>query len=139
MTEYRAVIELRPTHAPGHCNLGNLHEELGDLKAAEAGYRTALHHDAHLPSAHAQLATLLRGKLPEEDLAALQRLLGRPHLALGSAWPCTSAWPTSSTAAASTPKAADHVQRGNELCQTIWRQQGQAYDPRCPSRASSIG
>ena len=129
MTEYREVIRLRPSFAPGHCNLGDLLEELGDLKAAEACYRTALRHDPELPTAHAQLATLLRGKLPEADLAALHRELARPHLPVGKRLALHFGLAHVLDGRGDYDGAAENLRQGNDLCQTLWRAQGQSYDP----------
>ncbi len=130
MAAYREVIRLRPTFALGHCNLGNLLEELGDLSAAEDSYRTALHCDPDLPAAHVQLATLLRGKLPDEDLNALRQLLGRPHLAIGKRLALHFGLAHVLDARGDYPAAAEHMRQGNTLCQTLWRHQGQSYDPQ---------
>jgi tetratricopeptide (TPR) repeat protein len=68
--------------AAAHMSLGSLHEEQGDLTRAEACYRTALRLQPDFAMPHARLATLLRGKLPDADLAALQERLADPQLAL---------------------------------------------------------
>jgi tetratricopeptide (TPR) repeat protein len=71
----RSALQLRPDLALAHVNFGALHEKLGDLPAAEASLRAALPDpDASAP-ALARLATLLRGKLPEPDCAAIEARL----------------------------------------------------------------
>ena len=50
---------------------------------AEAAFRTALRLQPNFPIPHARLATLLRGKLPDADLAALEQRLADPELAQG--------------------------------------------------------
>jgi tetratricopeptide (TPR) repeat protein len=127
---YRTVSQLRPSFAPGHCNLGNLLEELGDLKEAEAGYRTALRFDPELPAAHAQLATLLRGKLPKDDLAGLEEMLARPHLAIGKRLALHFGLAHVLDGRGEYDTAAEHMLQGNALCQELWRKQGQSYDPK---------
>ena len=64
---------------------------------------TALRLQPNFALPHARLATLLRGKLPDADLAALEQRLTDAELAEGRAPGCSSAWPTSSTPAAITP------------------------------------
>jgi tetratricopeptide (TPR) repeat protein len=63
-----------------HFALGGIHEELGDMEAAEAALREAIRLGPRFPAAHARLATLLRGKLPEEDLLVVEELLSDPGL-----------------------------------------------------------
>ncbi len=72
---YDIAIQLQPDFAAAYLNLGGLHEELGDLKAAEEAFRTALQKQPTFALPHARLATLLRSKLPESDLAALEERL----------------------------------------------------------------
>jgi tetratricopeptide (TPR) repeat protein len=72
---YLTAIRLRPEYGQAHLSLGGLHEELGKMTEAEAAFREALRVQPSLPAPHARLATLLRGKLPEDDLVALERRL----------------------------------------------------------------
>ncbi len=53
------------------------------MDKAEAAFRTALRVQPNFPIPHARLATLLRGKLPDEDLAALEQRLADPELPQG--------------------------------------------------------
>lgn len=78
--QYRIALQLAPDSAQVHLNLGGLHEARGEMAEAEAAFRAALRvrPAAHLP--HAQLATLLRGRLPAEDLAALEDRLNDREL-----------------------------------------------------------
>ena len=78
---YDAAIQLQPDFASAFLNLGGLQEELGDLAAAERSFRTALEKQATFALPHARLATLLRSKLPEADLAALEERLKDDKLA----------------------------------------------------------
>jgi len=78
--QYRAAIEADPNWAAAHLNLGGLAEEMGDLSAAEASYREARRINPRFALPYARLATLLRGKLPEGDLAALEDRLADPDL-----------------------------------------------------------
>ena len=50
------------------------------MDRAEEAFRTALRVQPNFPISHARLATLLRGKLPDEDLTALERRLDDPDL-----------------------------------------------------------
>lgn len=80
---YLRAIELQPDSGHAHLNLGGLHEELGEMSQAEAAFREALRLQPAFALPHARLATLLRGKLPEPDLAALESRLADDSLAQG--------------------------------------------------------
>jgi tetratricopeptide (TPR) repeat protein len=73
--QYDAAIQLQPDLGTSYLNLGGLHEELGELKEAEESFRIALAKQPAFALPHARLATLLRGKLPDSDLAALEARL----------------------------------------------------------------
>jgi tetratricopeptide (TPR) repeat protein len=80
---YRSAARLDPSSAGTQLNLGGLHEEQGELPQAEAAFREALRLQPPYALPHARLATLLRGKLPAADRAALQKRLEDPQLAPG--------------------------------------------------------
>jgi tetratricopeptide (TPR) repeat protein len=72
---YRTALRLQPDFPAVYLNLGGLHEELGELAEAETAVRTALRLQPDFVLPHARLATLLGGKLPDADLAALEERL----------------------------------------------------------------
>jgi tetratricopeptide (TPR) repeat protein len=78
---YLAADELEPQSGAPLLNLGWLHELLGEMDKAEAQFRAALERQPNLPIPHARLATLLRGKLPDGDLAALEARLADEDMA----------------------------------------------------------
>jgi tetratricopeptide (TPR) repeat protein len=80
---YRQAVRSLPGSAAARLNLGWLHEELGELNEAEAAFREALRLQPSYALPHARLATLLRGKLPEADRAALEHRLTDPTLGPG--------------------------------------------------------
>lgn len=79
--QYRMALRLRPESGQAQLNLGGLHEELGEMDQAEECFRAALSIQPNFPAPLVQLATLLRGKLPEADQAALQARLADEKLA----------------------------------------------------------
>jgi tetratricopeptide (TPR) repeat protein len=82
MLHYHISEQLEP-NAPGtYLNRGGLHEERGEMAEAEVAFRAALKVQPNFGLAHARLATLLRGKLSDEDFAALETRLGE-NLAKG--------------------------------------------------------
>jgi tetratricopeptide (TPR) repeat protein len=72
---YLAAQRLRPQWVAPVVNLGGVHEELGELAEAEAAFRRALQLQPSYALPHSRLANLLRAKLPESDLAALEKRL----------------------------------------------------------------
>jgi tetratricopeptide (TPR) repeat protein len=78
---YEAAIQLQPDFAAAYLNLGGLQEELGDMAAAERSFRTSLEKQPAYALPHARLATLLRSKLTEADLAALEERVKDDKLA----------------------------------------------------------
>ncbi len=77
---YRAALRFAPDSALVHLHVGGLKEVRGEMVDAEAAFRTALRVQPMAPLPHARLATLLRGNLPEEDLAAPEERLSDPEL-----------------------------------------------------------
>ena len=80
---YETALRIQPDSAAAQLNIGGLSEEQGRMDEAEAAFRTALRVQPNFPIPHARLATLLRGKLPDEDLAALEARLADPELPQG--------------------------------------------------------
>jgi tetratricopeptide (TPR) repeat protein len=77
---YRTALRLDPALGGAQLNIGGVHEEMGELAEAETAFRTALRIQPRFALAHARLATLLRGRLPDADLAALEERLADPQV-----------------------------------------------------------
>lgn len=94
---YRRALELDPTFADAHLNLGRLLHETGDLAGAEGCYRAAIRHDPAGGRGHYNLGVVFedRGRREEAleayeeavrrepDLAAAHFNLSRLHEAAG--------------------------------------------------------
>ncbi len=76
---YRTALRLQPEAVMAHINMGGIYEELGDMAAAEAAYRAAVAIQPNFGLAYARLATLLRGRLPAPDRAAMEERLADPE------------------------------------------------------------
>ncbi len=77
---YDSALRLHPDFPPALISTGGLLEELGKMDEAEERFRRALAiHPGHTLGL-ARLATMLRGKLPQEDLDLLERSTGGPEL-----------------------------------------------------------
>jgi tetratricopeptide (TPR) repeat protein len=131
---YRTALRLKPDLATAHGNLGTVREELGDFPGAEGSFRAALRHDPRDAGAWAELATLLRGQLPEEDLAALRRLLADPDLTDSKRGVLHFGLAQVLDARKAYDQAADHLRQANALALAEWRKRGQGYDPAAHTR-----
>ncbi len=77
---FETALRLDPNFPPANISIGGLHEELGELEAAEAWFRKPLElHPGHTV-ALARLATLLRGKVSDAELALIRDRLSDPAL-----------------------------------------------------------
>jgi len=80
---FQQALDLQADFPLAHISLGGLEEELGNMEAAESCFRKALEcHPGHTV-ALARLATLLRDKLPDPDLALIQERLADTTLREG--------------------------------------------------------
>lgn len=78
--QFQHAVDLQPSFPLAHISFGGLEEELGNMEVAEACFRKALECNPAHPIALARLATLLRDKLPDQDLALLEDRLSDPAL-----------------------------------------------------------
>jgi tetratricopeptide (TPR) repeat protein len=127
---YRRALELESDHADAHNNLGRVLKELGDLQGAEDSVRAALRHNARFAPAHFQLAELLGAKLPDNDLAALRRLLEDTKLTGANRFLLHFGLAQVLDARGEYAGAAEQLERGNALQLSERRRSGQVYDPK---------
>ena len=83
MEHFCTAARLNPEGAMAPMSLGGIYEEEGRLAEAEAALREALRLQPQFAIPHGRLATLLRGKLPAADLAALEERLQDETLPAG--------------------------------------------------------
>ncbi len=124
---YRTALRLDPDLGGAQLNIGGVHEEMGELPEAEAAFRAALKIQPRFVLAHARLATLLRGKLPDADLAALEVRLAevkgepRANLLFGLAQVLDGRGDYA--------RAADCLREANALALENARRRKRDYDP----------
>jgi tetratricopeptide (TPR) repeat protein len=126
---YREALHANPDLPAAHAALGRVHEELGDFAEAESCWRTALRLDPRQAGASAQLATLLRDKLPDEDLAALGKLLADPDLPDARRSALQFGLAQAHDGRGAHAEAAELLRQANELALAVARRRGQGYDP----------
>jgi tetratricopeptide (TPR) repeat protein len=126
----RRALTVKPGWADAHANLGIALEEIGDLQGAEDSFRATLRHNSRFAFAHYKLAEILGGKLPENDLAALRRLLEERELPDVQRLWLHFGLAQVLDARGEYAEAAEHLERGNALQLAEWRKRGQEYDPK---------
>ncbi|MBX9579753.1 MAG: tetratricopeptide repeat protein [Gemmataceae bacterium] len=126
---YRAALAARPDFARAAGDLAATLEEVNDLPGAEAALRAGRSHDPDHPALLAQLATLLRGKLPDDDLAALRAAAAAPHLRDRDRADLHFALAQVLDARREYAAAADHLTQANALDRAARHRRGEDYDP----------
>lgn len=125
---YRTALRLKPT-ARAHSKLAKILQEFGAFEEAEASYRAALKQEPRNPEALAGLATMLRGKLPKEDLAALRRLLAGSDLTEAKRMLLHFGLAHVLDAQGSFAEAAEHLQKSNAQRLVELANRGKSFDP----------
>jgi tetratricopeptide (TPR) repeat protein len=126
---YREALRLKPDFAAARMSLGGLHEENGDLAGAEIAFREALELQPTFALPHARLATLLRGKLADADLSALEGRLADPQLADGPRARLLFALAHVLDGRGDFARAGECLKRANELAAEMNRKQKREYVP----------
>jgi tetratricopeptide (TPR) repeat protein len=126
---YREALRCNPDLPAAHAALGRVREELGDPVEAERCWRTALRHDPRHGGAAAQLATLLRDKLPDEDLVALRNLLADPDLPEARRSALQFGLAQVQDAREAYAEAGELLQQANALALAVARRRRQEYAP----------
>jgi tetratricopeptide (TPR) repeat protein len=119
----------RPDSAPAHFSLGGVYEVLGKMSEAEAMLREAIRLRPRFPAAHARLATLLRGKLPDGDLDIVEALLQDPRLEPDPRARLLFAIAHVEDARGNYSRAATCLSEANELTLQSRRAEGVIYSP----------
>ncbi len=128
MTCYRRALDSKPNYAVAHYNLGCVLEESGDLSGAETSFRAALQNDRRFAAAHKKLADLLRGKLPQQDMAAQRQLLDDTRLTDAQRLLLHFGLAQVLDARGEYAEAAQHLERANALQLSDWQARGRKYN-----------
>jgi tetratricopeptide (TPR) repeat protein len=126
---YREALRHKPDLPAAHCALGTVREELGDFQDAESCWRTALQYNPRLTGAYAALTTLLRGKLPDDDLVAMRQLLADSDLHDGRRCALHFGLAQVLDSRGAYQESAQSLQQANALALARARERGQGYNP----------
>jgi len=129
LEHYRTALGMQPDFARGWVCLGGLYEEMGQVAEAEQAFRTALRLQPDYALPHSRLAFLLRDKLPEADLAALEKRLDDPRLDEGSRPRLLFALGNRLDARGNYTRAAECIRQANRLSLEQARQQKRGHEP----------
>ena len=125
---YERSLSLDPGFALAHCDRGVVLEELGDLEAAERSFRAALGGGSCRVEAYYQLATLVQGRLPAADLAAMRQLAAEPGLSDDERSTIHSGIALVLDALCDYEGAAEHLRQANALGLADARRRGRVHD-----------
>ena len=131
---YHRALELEPNGVNALLKQGGLHEELGAMAEAEANYRRARAVDLNAPGPLDCLATLLRGRLSDEDQDAVRSRLDDPVLDDGPRANLLYGLAHTHDARGDYLEAAACLERANALALNQRIKRHQIYDPAEHSR-----
>jgi tetratricopeptide (TPR) repeat protein len=134
LEHFRTALRLEADFPAAQHNLANALQEMGDLKAAEQSFRDLLKTYPKHAGAWSQLATLLRGKLPEADSATMTRLLDDPDMGEGGRMNLHFGLAQVYDGVGDYAKAGEHLRLGNALQLETRKKKNQAYDPEDHAR-----
>ncbi len=123
----RKAISTKPELSAGHAGIGQAYMELGRLGEAEQAFRDAIRRDPENGSGYASLGALLRGRLPDEDLARMQLLAGT-LVRKSRLMPLHFALAHVLDARGQFAEAAEHAAKANTLQQEQSLNQDRAFD-----------
>ncbi len=126
---FRDATRANPGYVPAHCSLGVVLGQGGDFEGAERSFRDALRLPADRHRTLNELAKLLRGKLPQADLDAIERLIADPDLPDNKRADLHLGAAEVLDARGDYAPAAEHVRRGKGIRRAETVRAGTEYRP----------
>jgi tetratricopeptide (TPR) repeat protein len=131
---FQTAVRLEPESAAAHANLGQVLAELGEIDQATACFRESLRLDPEHVGACSSLATTLRDKTPQEDMAAIDRLMAKTDLSDGDRAALHFALAHVLDAKKDYTPAAEHIVTANKLRAQELNKENHGYNPAEHSR-----
>jgi tetratricopeptide (TPR) repeat protein len=128
LEHYHAAARLNPEGGLPPMSLAGVYEEQGKLAESEAALREAIRLQPQFALPHARLATLLRGKLSDEDLAALEERIADEKIGKGPRARMLFALAHVMDARRDYARAADCLRQANDLTLEVNRKR-RDYSP----------
>jgi tetratricopeptide (TPR) repeat protein len=129
LEQYQIARRTQPDSPQVHFALSGIYEEWGDMSEAESEVRTAIRLQPRFPAGYARLATLLRAKLPEDDLIIIERLLADSELGPQPRARLLFALAHVLDARGEYPQTASCLKEANTLTLELRRAEGVIYRP----------
>jgi len=129
LEQYLIARSYQPASASVHFALGGVYEEQGNMTDAEAALREAIRLQPRFPAVYARLATLLRGKLLDDDLRVIEGLLSDPGVRRQTRARLLFALAHVLDARLDYPLAASCLREGNALTLESRHAEGVIYRP----------
>jgi len=126
---FQQALGVAPEFPLAHISLGGLDEELGDMQSAERCFRKALECQPGHTVALARLATLLRDKLPDDDLTLIEERLADTTLPEGPRATLQFGLAHVLDARKRYDEAAENLRESNAVNLAGLAKKGQSYHP----------
>jgi tetratricopeptide (TPR) repeat protein len=128
-SSFREALAISPTMATSWVGLSQVQAERGEIEPSCESARSALALSPKLAEAHWRLATTLRGRLPDAEVRAIERLIGDESLPEGALAYLRYGLAAVLDERGLYPQAAAHLEAASALQSRVLASQGQAHDP----------
>jgi tetratricopeptide (TPR) repeat protein len=130
---FREALAIDPTMATAWVGVSQVQAERGEIEQSCESARSALVLSPTLAEAHWRLATTLRGRLPDAEVQAIERLIGDPSLPAGAVAFLHFGLAAVLDERGLFAQAAASLEKANALQSGVLASMGQIHDPDADS------
>ncbi len=123
------AVEADPENVAAYTNVAQTLANAGRIDESIASYRHALRLDPSSPQPYAKLAKTLKGKMADEDIAAMKQLATSPVLSLKDRASLYYGLANIYDARQEYAQAAEYAHKANDYAEQKWRQVNFVYRP----------